>query len=440
MAGSGRKHAKGSPPATGRRGGGRSAVPGALLLGVSFLAVSAAAAPAVLGRAANDVSASTGFLAPLALWTLFALVAFRVSRPAVFSGSRGLVSLTVLLSGLGVAAQLRLGTWAESWTAWRAFLPLAAGMAGFLVCVRWLPAGWLAAWLPRLAPLAWLAGVGTLAALRLFGHVYRGGMFLPGQVSPSESAKLFLVLALAGWLPARMEAFGRTRLGVPAPPWGLAACLALAWGVPLALAVAVRDLGLALILCLTLAVWLAAATRRWGWLGVGAALGALAGWGVPLLSRHAQARVAVWLDPFRDPLGAGWQLGQSLSALYAGGLWGAGIGEGAPRAVPIVSSDFVYAALAEEWGLAGCALLLALYWAWLGRLAASGAEGREPCRLLGLGAAALLGVQIALNVGGVTKALPMTGITLPLLSQGGFSMMATLLLCGLCAAASKREA
>lgn len=405
------------------------------------LTVGAAAFPVAATRLMNDETVTGAFFAPLALWTVAAALAFWWSRPKVYGGDRAFVTLTILLLGLGVAVQLRLGTWEESWTAWRAYAPLLAGLAGFLFGERWLSPGMLARWLPRLRWGLWLAALGTLGVLFLFGRNYRGGLFLPGQINPTELVKLFLVMFAAAWLPTRAEGLSRTVCGVPLPPLRDALALAVAWGAPLLGAVAVRDLGLVLILCLTLVLMLTALTRRPGWLIFGVGAAALAGWAVRLVSAHTRARFDVWLNPFQDPLGKGWQIGQSLCAQYAGGLWGTGLGEGTPRAVPIVSSDFVYAAVAEEWGLVGCALLLGLYWLWVMRAARTGAAAENPTlRLLGAGIASVLGVQILLNVGGVTKALPMTGITLPFLSQGGFSLLTVLLLCGLVAALSKPNA
>ena len=405
---------------------------------LTLLTVLAAAFPVAADRIVNDQTVTGAFFAPLALWLAAALLAAWWSRPRLFAGDRGLVALTLLLLGLGVVEQLRLGTWEESWIAWRAYAPLLAGLAGFLLALRALPARLLLAALPRLRWLCWLAALAVLTLLAAFGHRYRGGTFLPGRVNPSELAKLALVLFAAAWLPAHAEGLARTRLGIPVPPWRDALPLACLWGLPVLGAAAVGDLGLALILCLTLVLMLAALTRRPGWLLLGLGAAAAAAALVAPLFAHAAARLAVWRDPFADPLGAGWQIGQSLCAQYAGGLWGAGLGQGTPRAVPIVSSDFVYAAVAEEWGLVGCALLLALYLLLILRVARAGASHATPAaRLLGIGLAALLGAQTLLNVAGVTKALPMTGITLPLLSQGGFSLMTTLLALGLAVALSK---
>ena len=227
---------------------------------------------------------------------------------------------------------------------------------------------------------------------------------------------------------------------MPFPPIRDALKLGYLWGGPRVVAVLLRDLGLALILCLTACFMLTALTRRPAWLICGLAAAVLGAWALHGLNAHTAARFAVWLDPFSDPLNKGWQIAQSLCAQYAGGLWGTGLGEGAPTAVPIVANDFVYAALAEEWGLIGCALLLALYWLWLLRMSRAGSGAKSPTiALLGSGAAALLGTQILLNVAGVTKALPMTGITLPLISQGGTSLLAVLLLLILPTTASKAD-
>jgi cell division protein FtsW (lipid II flippase) len=202
----------------------------------------------------------------------------------------------------------------------------------------------------------------------------------------------------------------------------------------------VRDLGLVLILCLTFVVMVTSPTRNPLWLlfGIGGAAGA--GLAICQVSAHTATRFAIWQNPFADPLGKGYQILQSLCAMNAGGLFGTGLNRGMPGSVPIVTSDFVYAAIAEEWGLAGCALLLLTYLLWLRCIFRTASLSQSPLtQLLNIGIGAVLSVQIILNIGGVTKALPMTGITLPLLSHGGFSLLAVLILCGLAAALSKRD-
>ena len=435
--------AAGSPPSAKRRaprrrtsapgksthGKGATDAAGGFLFLLTAAGVLAAAFPILRGGV---------FLGPFVLWGAATALAWWWSRPPRFTGDRALVALTCLLLGLGVVLQARLGTWAESWSAWRAYAPLLVGLAVFLGCLRWLTPTALTRALPPMRWVLWFLAVGVIAVLFLFGRPYRGGLFLPGQINPTELAKVALVAFAAAWLPRHTEGLSRTLCGVPFPPVRDAVLLDFVWGVPLVGAVLVRDLGLALILCVTACFLLTALTRRPAWLIFGLAAAVTAAYLLHGVSDHTATRFDVWLDPFADPIGKGWQIGQALSAQYAGGLWGVGVGQGLPETVPIVANDFVYAAVAEEWGLIGCGLLLLLYWLWLLRLARVGADAKSPVLgLLGSGAAALLGTQILLNIAGVTKALPMTGITLPLLSQGGFSLLSVLLLLGLTVAASK---
>ena len=400
-----------------------------------FLAVLAQVFHVVMGRLANDELADGAWLMPLVVWSLFAVLACWWSRPTVFAGDRGFVFLTVLLLGLGVGEQLRLRTWAESWTDWRAYAPLIVGCLGFLFMLRVLTTVRVEMLLRRLAWGFWIAALGTLGILFFFGRSYRGGLFLPGQINPSELVKLGLVAFGAVWISERVKPLSRTVMGVPCPPFGVCIAFVLVWGLPLFGGLIVRDLGLVLILCLTVMLMLTAATRRFGWFLFGIIAAGIAGWAIQFISTHTRQRFSVWLDPFQDPTGSGWQIGQSLCAQFAGGLWGTGIGEGTPGAVPIVTNDFVYAAVAEEWGLVGCVVLLSVCWLWIAKLSRMGdVLDSSICHLFGTGVAALMGVQIVLNVGGVTKALPMTGITFPFLSQGGFSLLTVLLACGLAAA------
>lgn len=414
---------------------------GVLWFVLTFLTVGVAAFPIVVSRVMNDPTATGALFLPLFLWAGFTIAAFFFTRPERYTGDRAFVILTLILLGLGITLQLRLNTWVESWSAWRAYAPLLAGMGSFLFALIALPPRLLVAGVDKLKWLLWLAVPAIIGVLFLFGRSYRGGTFLPGQMNPTELVKLFLVCFSAAWLPLHKEGLSRTVCGIPCPPLRDLIALAILWGVPLVGGIAVRDLGLVLILSLTLVVMLTVLTKRLGWLIFGLLGAGVAGWGVRLLSAHTRRRFDVWLDPFQDPTGSGWQIGQSLCAQHAGGLWGVGLGEGTPGAVPIVSSDFIYAAIAEEWGLVGCACILFLFWLWLIRAARAGALSDNPVvQLLGTGFAAVLGVQIVLNIGGVTKALPMTGITLPLFSQGGFSLLTVLLMCGMIAVLSTDRA
>jgi len=143
-------------------------------------------------------------------------------------------------------------------------------------------------------------------------------------------------------------------------------------------------------------------------------------------------RVQAWIDPFADPAGRSFQIVQSLIAVANGGLFGRGFGIGAPTVIPVVHSDFVFAAIVEEWGLLGgiATLLLMLILVTRGLRLALLAPGNFR-RLLAGGLAALLGLQTILIIGGVIKMLPLTGVTLPFLSYGGSSLLINFIIVGL---------
>ncbi len=264
--------------------------------------------------------------------------------------------------------------------------------------------------------LFWGAACALLALLLVLGRRYRGGLYLPGRINPSELVKLCVVFSLAGLLPrSRGAAFAML-------------------GSVCALVAAAGDFGLLAQLVLTATALLLAASWGWGLLAC-AAVGAGFAAAAACPFGHLATRFAVWRDPLADTTGAGWQTLQGLAAVASGGVGGVGFGLGDAQAVPIASSDFVYAVLAEDLGLVGGAGALALWGVVFAcglvaaeRRAAEGARGEA---LLAVGIVASLAVQVILNVAGVLNALPMTGITLPLLSHGGSSLAVTLALCGI---------
>jgi len=432
---------KKAPRADAPRGGGkmekRRPLAGLLLL--ALLTATAACLCVIAVKLSNAPALPWRQLAPFGL--------FAASLPLVwvwlcatgFRGDAALVAAAFLLAGLGIVIQFRMGTYADgSWLSpvWLAY-PL--GLAAFLVCLTGAGKG-------RVRLLEWtgwpcyLAAVGLLAVMVAMGRRFRGGTFMAGNINPSEVVKPLLVIFLAAFLSRRKGAFDAGKAGVPTPSPAAGLGLLALWGVPMALTLLLRDLGLIALLNVCLIVMLFAVSRRAGYLALGlvgvVALGFLVYW----LSPHARARFDVWLNPFADPTGRGWQVLQALSAMYSGGLWGAGIGSGVPHVVPIVTSDFIYAALAEEMGLAGCAGLILVYGVLFSRGWRAASAAAAPFgTLLAVGLTALLAFQTILNIGGVTKALPLTGITLPLISHGGSSLVTTLAMMGLLAAISDRK-
>ena len=326
----------------------------------------------------------------------------------------------LILAVFGVLLQVRL---AGSVPALQGLAPLLAGLLGGVAAAVACGGGRAERFLTGKGKwIAFGVAVALMVALLVFGRRYRGGLYLPGRINPSELVKLCLAAFLAGW----MRSSGRTVKG-----------LFLCGGLFLMVAAA-GDLGLLAQLAITVAALLWAASWFWG----GAAFLALAGGMIFVAaypSGHLATRFAVWRDPFGDLTGAGWQTLQGLTAILSGGMTGTGFGLGEVQAVPIVASDFVYAAVAEELGLAGCATVLAL-WTFVfarGICAAVRRAADAPAEaLLATGIVASLAVQLVLNVAGVLNVLPMTGITLPLISLGGSSQATVLIMCGVLAGMS----
>ena len=317
----------------------------------------------------------------------------------------------VVLAVFGFLLQVRL---AGTVPALEGTMPLLAGMLAGVVAAVACGGGRAGRFLEGKGK--WIAlgvAVALMLALLAFGRRYRGGLYLPGRINPSEIVKLCLVAFLAGWLD-RHKVFK-----------GLALC-----GILFLLVAAAGDFGLLAQLAITVAAMLWAASWVWGSLAAIVLAGGMA---------FVATRFAVWRDPFGDVTGAGWQTLQGLTAILSGGMSGTGFGLGEVQSVPIVASDFVYAAVAEELGLVGCAAVL-LLWAFVFarglRTAARRAADAPSEALLATGIVASLAVQLVLNVAGVLNALPMTGITLPLISLGGSSQATTLLMCGVLAGIS----
>ena len=415
--------------------GGRALAARLLLV---WLTVASAVAALWAGNdaARSALSAPAGCL-PFACFTVAVAMEWAVFRRRTLNADVRIVAIATFLVGLGIVLQLRMGTFSGRHAGFQAALP--AGLAALPLAYatasnrRW-------AVLERGGLLCYAVAVALLAFMAVFGKSYRGGIYLPGNMNPSEFAKPLLVVFLAAFLGGRRKDFSAAAGGLPRPPAKALARLAVLWAVPMALVVALHDLGLLLLLNAVLAVMLYAVGRRVGYLILGALGGGGAGVLLWFVSAHVRARLAAWLNPFADPTGSGWQLLQGFSAMFAGGLWGAGIGAGEPQAVPIATMDFIYAAMAEEFGAVLCALVLALYAALLCRGFLSAGRAKTPFgELLAVGLAAALAGQAILNIGGVTKALPLTGIVLPFLSQGGSGLVAMLAMTGLLVAVGSSE-
>ncbi len=410
-----------------------------LLLPTAFVLVVTAYASVLVTRLANAPVLTTRHLAPLGIYTAALLTVGLVLRLVRYRGDGPLVGAVMTLCGLGVVLQTRLGTLqigqilAPSEMAFP--LGVFAMLAVFLLFRRERHARLEGTWW-----LCLLAALATLVGLLVLGRRFRGGVFLAGNINPVEVVKPLLIVFLAAVLVGHGTRLRRRFLLLPIPPISVVATVAVLWMLPMALLVAQRDFGLITLMNGVLLAMLYSVTHRSGYLlgGMGAVV-LLARYAVPLAA-HAQRRFEAWQDPFANPTGSGWQILQGLAALYSGGLMGVGIGAGTPQVVPISESDFVYAIYGEELGYIGCGLLLALYVLLTARGFGIAARVRnEFSSVLAVGLTACVALQTLINVGGVTKAIPLTGITLPFISHGGSSLVTFMAMTGLLMAISEPD-
>lgn len=254
-------------------------------------------------------------------------------------------------------------------------------------------------------------------------------------IQPGEFAKIFIVLFLAGYLAENRELLSisnREILGFKIPRLKLLLPLFVVWGICLLIVVFERDLGSAVLFYTIFLLMLYVATGRISYVLIGFVLLAVGGLGAYKVLSHVQTRFQIWLDPFADPSGDGYQLVQSLFSLADGGLVGTGIGKGMPTLIPVVESDFIFSAIGEEMGLLGGAAVLFLFMLFAVRGLTTAARAKSDlAAFCATGLTAAISFQAFLIVGGVTRLVPLTGVTLPFMSQGGSSLLSSFVIVAL---------
>lgn len=277
----------------------------------------------------------------------------------------------------------------------------------------------------QLAEIPWIYGIGGLAVLALVWIV--GNNSFGAQLSitvagisfqPSEFIKITFVFFAAAMFYRSVDF--KT----------VAAVTAVAAGHVLLLVLS-KDLGSALIFFLTYLTMLFVATGRWLYLGAGLGFGCGASVLAYYLFAHVRTRVAAWMDPWADIDNRGYQITQSLFAIGTGGWFGMGLYQGMPYKIPVVEKDFVFAAVSEELGgiFAICILLICLG-CFLQFMMIAGRMQALFYKLIAFGLGMVYGIQVFLTVGGVTKFIPSTGVTLPFVSYGGSSILSTFMVFG----------
>ena len=397
----------------------------------------AAAFPVVLlyamyvANSGTEISVQT-LAVPLGLFAAFAAahIAVRILAPGA---DPALLPIVFLLSGVGITFVTRLKPELAMNQVVYLFISIVL-MVATLAAVKNLDV------VKRYKYTFGAVGIALLLLPMFIGTEIYGsklwinvfGLF---TIQPGEFAKIFIVLFLAGYLSENRELLSisyREVLGFKVPRPRLLAPLFIVWGVCLAVVAFERDLGSALLFYTIFLIMLYVATGRAAYVVIGIAMLLVGGFGMYRLFGHVQTRFDIWLDPFQDPSGSGLQIVQSLYSLADGGLVGTGIGKGMPTYIPIVESDFIFAAVGEEMGLLGGAAVLLLFMLFAVRALTTAARAKSDLTAFTcVGLTASISFQAFLIVGGVTKLIPLTGVTLPFMSQGGSSLLSSFIVVAL---------
>jgi len=392
-----------------------------------------------LGRTSTPELVLSGLLGLLALAVH---VVLRLRAPAA---DPLVLPIAFLLTGLGIAEIYRIGlsgvdgtspTAGANQVAYAALSLLVAAvvvwfLGNYRVLYRYTYVFGLAGILLLLLPFVpFLNGGGNAQVwINVFGFNFQ----------PGEIAKICLAIFFAGYLVRTRESLattGRKFLGFTFPRAREFGPIAVIWAISLAIIVIQRDLGTGLLVFGMFVVTLYVATGKTGWMLIGVLLAVGAAVAASFVLEYVGWRFTNWLDAFNPDVynrpGGSFQLVQGLFGMAHGGLFGTGLGQGRPYITPVSQSDYILPSLGEELGLVGVFAILALYLVFVGRGLRIGIAGQDDFgKLLSTALSFTLALQVFIMVGGVTRLLPLTGLTTPFLAAGGSSLVANWLIVAL---------
>lgn len=384
-------------------------------------------------------SSRIGYWWHLLAWILCALAGTRLLDRSIPQRDPLIFPIIMFLSGWGIILIDRLApNFAGRQSIW-----LIISLAAMILTIS-LPL--LLRWLRAYRYLLLIGGIILLISTILLGSNPSGFEDAPqlwlgfGNIffQPSEALKIILVIFLASYLSEQypaMRAQAQLQIGSDRA-WlspRIMGPMILMWGLSIVLVVWQRDLGTAAIFFAVFLVLLYAASGQIMILLGGSLLLGIAGFVAYNLFSVVELRVDIWLNPWAEADGRAFQIVQSLMAFAAGGIFGEGIGQGSPTYIPVVHSDFIFSALAEEYGLIGVVVMVAsmAIFVMRGMRLAVQHQNRPFNALLAIGLSMLIAVQSILIMAGVLKLLPLTGVTLPFVSYGGSSLLASFVIAGL---------
>ena len=371
---------------------------------------------------------------------IFALILHFILRKKASESDPLILPIAFALNGLGIAMiyRLDLATLASGGSelfAFRQVLWTCVAMAIAAAVILYIPSQ---LWLRRFVYTAMVVGIGLLLMplLPVIGKTINGATLwisLFGVTfQPGELAKVALIIFFAGYLVSRKDSLavvGRKILGVRIPRGRELGPILLIWLASIGVLVLQKDLGTSILYFGLFLVMIYVATGRAFYAGIGVAMLVTGGLVASRVLDYVSRRFDAWLNPFDnenyDAVGGSYQIVQGVFGMASGGVFGSGLGGGVPQLVPLAESDFIIASLAEETGLIGFFAILALYFLLVARgLKIAFGHADEFAKLMAVGFAFVIALQVFVVIGGVTRILPLTGLTTPFLAAGGSSLLA----------------